>query len=84
MDECNSTPQVFANKVIKQFVQHILADDMVIEPEDYMVIRTVYRWAGGTWDKLGDGDVVMLNLLQKIIGAWGQMPERVKDSDRVI
>jgi hypothetical protein len=84
MDEAVWTPTVFANKVILQFVQHILAEDMVIEYPDYMVIRLVFRQAGGSWSALAAGDIVMLELLQKIISAWGKMPDRKHESDSVI
>jgi hypothetical protein len=84
MDDLPWTPKVFANKVILQFVQHILSDDMVIEPEDYMVLRLVYQKAGGSWDQLASGDVVMLGLLQKIISAWGKLPDRKHDSDTLV
>jgi hypothetical protein len=84
MDDTVWTPRVFANKVILQFVQHILSEDMVVEHDDYMTLRLVFKWAGGSWDALANGDVVMLELLQKIIGAWGKMPGRKHDSDTVI
>lgn len=84
MDDAVWTPQVFANKVILQFVQHILAEDMVVEPEDYLILRLVFRWAGGSWDELANGNVVMLELLQKIISAWGKMPGRQHEGDRLV
>ena len=84
MDEPVWSPKVFANKVIFQFVQHLLSEDMIVEPDDYAAIRLVFRQSGGLWDALADGDVVMLELLQKIISAWGQMPERKHDSDTLI
>jgi hypothetical protein len=84
MDDTSWTPSVFANKVILQFVHHILAEDMVVEPDDYMAIRIVFRKVGGSWDELANGSIVMLELLQKIIAAWGKMPERQHESDRLI
>jgi hypothetical protein len=84
MDEQEWTPQVFANKVILQFVQHLMAGGMVVEPEDYLVIRTVFRSVGGSWSRLADGDVVMLELLQKIISAWGNMPDRKLEDETLV
>ncbi len=84
MDDSTWTPSVFANKVILQFIQHILSEDMMVEPQDYLVIRTVYRGCKGSWDRLADGDIVMLELLQKIISAWGNMPGRKHNSDVLI
>jgi hypothetical protein len=80
----DNAPKLLANKVIKQFVQHLLGEDMVIDPADFMAIRTVFRWAGGSWESLANGDVLMLELLQKIISAWGKMDERVSESDREV
>lgn len=84
MDEAVWTPRIFANKVILMFIQHILAEDMVVDAEDYMAIRLVFKQCKGSWDALANGDVVMLELLQKIIGAWGKMPGRKHESDSVI
>lgn len=84
MDDIAWSPRIFANKVILQFVQHILAEDMVVEPDDFMVIRLVFKQAGGSWDELANGSVVMLELLQKIISAWGQMPGRTHESDTMV
>lgn len=84
MDDFESPPRVFANHVIKQLVQHLLGDDMVIDYEDFLALRTVFRWCGGSWGALGNGDVVHLQLLQQLVSAWGNMPDRVRSSDRVI
>ena len=46
MDDLAWSPKIFANKVILMFVQHILSEDMVIEPDDFMVIRIVFKKCG--------------------------------------
>jgi hypothetical protein len=84
MDDTAWAPRLFANKVIFQFVQHILAEDMVVDPEDFLAIRVVFRWCGGSWAALADGDVVMLELIQKIVSAWGKMDGRKHESDQVV
>jgi hypothetical protein len=84
MDDVAWAPKVFANKVILQFVQHILGEDLVVEPEDYLVIRLVFRWCSGSWDELANGNVTMLELLQKIITGWGKMPGRKHEGDTLV
>ena len=84
MDEPLKQPQVFANKVICQMVQHMLAEDMIIDAKDYAAIRKVYQQCGGSWEKLSSGDQVHIELLKTVVTSWGQMPGRVKESDRLV
>jgi len=84
MDETSKQPLVFANRIIKQIVQHTLAPDMIIEPKHYMAIRTVFRKMGGSWSNLASGDQTSVELLKSIITAWGLMPTREKESDRIV
>ncbi len=84
MDERTPHPRQFANHVIQLFVVHMLAEDMVIELDDYMAIRTAFRTCGGSWGEISLGNIVHLELLKKIVTAWGNMPGRKKDSDEVI
>lgn len=84
MDETKLHPLLFANHVIHQLVEHMVGEDMVIEHNDYTVLRVVFRKCGGNWSELTQGSLVQLELLKTIVSAWGQMPERVKDSDRLI
>lgn len=83
-DEKEWTPSIFANKVILQFVQHALAEGTTLEPKDYLVIRAAFRSVGGSWSRLADGDMVMLELLQKLIVAWGKMPGRKHDDEILV
>ena len=82
MDE--NTPLVFANKVIRQMVQHMVAEDMVIDRKDYIAIRVVFRKCGGSWTKFVDGDLLQFKLLKEVITSWGQMPGRQKSSEQLI
>jgi len=77
-------PKVFANKVIQQLVQHLLAEDMTIEPKSYALIRSVFRKCHGSWEQLGAGDVWHIELLKKVVTAWGKTPGRVKESERLV
>lgn len=84
MDDFEAPPRVFGNHVIKQLVQHLLAEDMIIGFDDYQVIRVVFRKGGGLWSELANGNIVHLELLKKVVSAWGQMPDRATESDRMI
>lgn len=84
MDDFPSPPKVFGNHVIKQVVQHMLAEDMILNFDDYQVIRVVFRTLGGLWNQIASGNIIHLELLKKVVTAWGQMPGRQKESDRLI
>jgi hypothetical protein len=84
MDDALQNPKIFANKVIRQVIQHMVSEDIVIEPRDYLALRSVFRKCGGSWEKFVDGDQVQIELIKTIVTAWGQMPDRIKESNRVI
>ena len=77
-------PRQFANHVIKQMATHMLADDIFVELNDFMAIRTAFRWCGGSWGEVSEGNIVDLEILKKVVTAWGQMPGRKKNQDEVI
>lgn len=84
MDETPKQPLVFANKVLLQLIQHTVAEDAVVQPKDFMVLRTVFRACGGSWEALGSGDPQHIDLLKSIVAAWGQMPGRTRESDLLV
>ena len=84
MDDTPDPPKILGNNVIGQIVQHMLSDDMVIDYDDYQAIRVSFRSLGGSWSSIASGDIKDLELLKKVVMAWGQMPERKKHSERVI
>lgn len=84
MDDRPVHPLVFANHVIHQLVEHMVGEDVVIEPEDYTVLRVVFRKCGGQWHEITQGNLVHLELLKKIVSAWGRMPQRIREGDRLI
>lgn len=82
--EEQSPPKVFAHHVIMQMIQHMLGEDLVVDYKDYQALRVVFRWCGGSWVKLGEGDIIHLQLLSRIVGAWGQMPGRRLHSEQLL
>lgn len=70
MEEQESTPLLFANKVIHKFVDNLLGRD--IDKHSSEVIRVVFRRCGGDWYRILHGDPVHIGLLLKLIQAWGK------------
>lgn len=79
VDDPKALPLVFANQVIRQFVDHLVGADTVVEPRDYMVLRMLFRKGGGTWQNLADGDITHLLFLEKLVTSWGKLPGRKKE-----
>lgn len=79
MDNPPSVPLVFANRVIRQFADHLLGADLVIEPKDFMILRLTFRKCGGQWLSVVQGDIRHTVLLEKVVTAWGKRPERKRD-----
>lgn len=83
MDDRPKPPRIFANKVIKQLVAHMFADNFKVKAADYNAIRVTFRALEGSWDRLGLGDMKQLQLLQQVVGAWAALPHE-KKSDAVV
>lgn len=84
MDDAPKPPIYFANHVIQQCVGHLFGDELVVELKDYMALRLVFRKLGGSWEQFQLGDIKQIELLKKVVTAWGQMPDRKKQDDEVI
>ncbi len=84
MNDREVPPKQFANHVLKQTCAHMLADDIAVEADDYMAMRVAFRNLGGLWSEIADGNIVHLELLKKVVTAWGQMPGRKKRSEESI
>jgi len=79
VDDRPKPPKVFANRVIKQLIEHMFADPFKIKANDYQAIRVTFRSLGGSWDQLGLGDIKQLELLQQVVGAWASLPHEKKN-----
>lgn len=80
MDE-EKVPRVFANHVLKQMVQHMFGDDLIVERDDFLSLRIVFRRCGGTWTSILGGDLKQIELLKTLVTAWGNMPGRKHQSE---
>ncbi len=72
MDDVRKIPLIFANRVIRQFVDNQMGDESVIIPDDYMAMRLVFRKCQGSWERVSQGDIVHVCLLAKVVTAWGK------------
>jgi hypothetical protein len=84
MDDTKQPPKIFANHVIRQMVDHMLGDGIILEPKDYLIVRTAFRSLGGEWDQVGEGALDHLEKLKNVITQWGQMAKPKKEGDQVI
>lgn len=80
MDEARPLQKEFANRVIRQFADHLLGTDLIIEPKDYLVLRLIYRKLGGSWLPFFQGDIKAVTLLENVITGWGKMPNRKRET----
>ena len=76
MDDSPKIPLVFANRAIRQFANNQLGAEIMILPDDYMAMRLVFRKCRGSWERVSNGDVVHVNLLAKVVVAWGRTRRR--------
>lgn len=83
-DESPNPPLLFANQLIVQFVQHMLGGDVVIEANDFTVIRVAFRKIGGSWEDLVGGDLQQVELLKKVVTTWGTKFKHKSKDDEVI
>ena len=65
-------PVVFANHVFSEFVEHLLGDDVEIQPKDYTTLRVVFRKLGGSWEGIVAGDPEQTKILIGVVKAWGK------------
>lgn len=76
--DTKETPKVFANRMIQLIIDHSFGEDAVVEPNDYLVIRTAFRNLGGTWEQIMLGNDQTINALKQVVQAWGNSPDRQK------
>lgn len=83
MDDADKLPLVFANRVIRQYTDHLVGDDTILLPKDYQVIRLVFRWFKGSWESLLQGDILQNRLLERIITVWGKGAQHKKNVELI-
>lgn len=81
MDDQPKPPLVFANRVIRQFVDHLVGPDVIIEPRDYQILRLIFRKLGGNWWDLIHGSIAQATLIEQVVVNWGQRPDRKREKE---
>lgn len=76
MEDAPPPPLVLANRVIQQMVDHSFGEGLVVEPQDFMVMRTAFRWNKGSWERAMHGSMPDIEILKNIVKAWGNMPRK--------
>jgi len=79
MDDPRPLPLEFANRVIRQFLDHLLGTDLIAKPKDLLKLRVLFRHLGGNWEQLQLGDIKQLLLLEKLLSKWGQSKDRERE-----
>lgn len=70
MDSPDPQPTILANRILKQFTDHLLGD-LELEAKDFLLMRVIFRKLGGSWESAYLGDIKQLKLLEKIVVKWG-------------
>lgn len=82
--ECSPDPPLlFADRIVRQLIDHMASSDLVTEEKDFNVIRSVFRNCGGNWERVLNGDPLQNELLKSVVTAWANMPDRKRDVERV-
>lgn len=76
-DMCSPpAPLHFADRMIRQFLDHMIGSEVPVTDQDFQIMRTVFRNASGDWEKLLQGDPAQHTLLSNAVTAWVQSPGR--------
>lgn len=84
MNDVPDPPKVFANRLIRQVVDHSFGSDLLVEPNDYLAIRTTFRSLKGEWQEVLQGSPKHLDILKQVVTAWGQMPDRKRQESEFV
>ena len=80
-DETPRPPMIFGNQVISQFVSHLWGNTLALRPKDYTTLRVAFRKAGGSWEELANGSPGQIEVLKRVVTAWGKEEGRAKKED---
>lgn len=83
MDEPSNPPLVYANRVIRKFLDNLFGSEVLTSQEDFLTIRTVFRTHGGLWEQVALGHPKHINFLVKVLALWAKQPERQRKTEQV-
>jgi hypothetical protein len=84
MDEQEEVPKVFANRVVRELITHMVCEGADIKPNDYMAIRVTFRKLGGDWEAISHGDMEQFELLKKVVTTWGNQYQPKKKDETLV
>lgn len=59
--------QTVAYKIVRQIVDHVYGSDEKISSKDFIHIYRVFIGIGGNWERLIDGDMKSVALLEEVL-----------------
>ena len=80
----DSPPLEFSNRVIRRLLDNSFGEDLIATPDDYLTIRTVFRYMGGSWKKISEGDPRSVRTLLDVVLKWGRDPKRLREVPRML
>ena len=83
LDPETNPPLIFSHRIIRQLVDHLLGEDFITEDIDFESVRLVFRQKGGSWEGFMNGDMKNNKLLEDIVSAWAQLPNRKKKQETI-
>lgn len=83
MDCTPDPPFVFANRIIRQLVDHSSSPEMTCTEADFNDMRAVFRQYKGGWERVWNGDPQHLDILKRVVQVWCSMPNRKQDVEQV-
>jgi len=78
-----SQPLVFADRLIRQFIDHSSGPDTHLTKDDFLSIRLAFNQSGGDWEQVVQGSPVQTMLLSTLVSAWSQLPGRKKEVETI-
>ena len=69
-------PLEFANRVLRRFVNNLYGASVYVLPEDYTMMRVVFRNLGGSWEQVSQGDIEQCKTVVRIVQSWGALREK--------
>lgn len=76
MGDSTKTPLVFSEQAIRRLVTNQSSDETMILPNDYQVMRVVFRKRGGSWEGVTQGDVAQIQLLASVVKTWAKLRQK--------
>jgi DNA topoisomerase IB len=78
-DMCSPPPpKFFSDRLIRMIIDHMGVGEVIVEDDDFLIMRTMFRNLGGDWEVLYQGDPKQHKTLRDVVTAWAKSPGRTK------